>query len=152
MAQPSRMAMSEHRQVHIGPGDTVIFSASPIPGNEKLISKVIDMLFKLGANVIDNTDQRVHVSGHAAREELKMMLNLVKPKYFMPVHGEYRMLLSHANLAKEVGIPPENIIVTENGHVVNATPQRVNVGWQGASGARAHRRAGRWRCWQYCAA
>ena len=127
MAALSRMAMSEHRQVHIGPGDTVIFSASPIPGNEKLISKVIDMLFKLGANVIDNTDQRVHVSGHAAREELKMMLNLVKPKYFMPVHGEYRMLLSHANLAKEVGIPPENIIVTENGHVVNATPQRVNV-------------------------
>ena len=152
MAALSRMAMSEHRQVHIGPGDTVIFSASPIPGNEKLISKVIDMLFKLGANVIDNTDQRVHVSGHAAREELKMMLNLVKPKYFMPVHGEYRMLLSHANLAKEVGIPPENIIVTENGHVVNATPAARERCWQGASGARAHRRAGRWRCRQYCAA
>lgn len=127
MAALSRMAMSEHRQVHIGPGDTVIFSANPIPGNEKLVSKVIDMLFKLGATVIDNNDQRVHVSGHASREELKMMLNLVKPKYFMPVHGEYRMLLSHANLAKEVGIPKENIIVTENGNVVLATRHRVNV-------------------------
>ena len=134
MAALSRMAMSEHRQVHIGPGDTVIFSASPIPGNEKLISKVSDMLFKLGANVIDNTDQRVHVSGHAAREELKMMLNLVKPKYFMPVHGEYRMLLSHANLAKEVGIPSENIVVTENGSVVMATRNRVSVAGKVPSG------------------
>ena len=134
MAALSRMAMSEHRQVHIGPGDTVIFSASPIPGNEKLISKVIDMLFKLGANVIDNTDQRVHVSGHAAREELKMMLNLVKPKYFMPVHGEYRMLLSHAKLAKEVGIPSENIVVTENGSVVMATRSRVSVAGKVPSG------------------
>ena len=134
MAALSRMAMSEHRQGHIGTGDTVIFSASPIPGNEKLISKVIDMLFKLGANVIDNTDQRVHVSGHAAREELKMMLNLVKPKYFMPVHGEYRMLLSHAKLAKEVGIPSENIVVTENGSVVMATRSRVSVAGKVPSG------------------
>ena len=134
MAALSRMAMSEHRQVHIGPGDTVIFSASPIPGIVQLISKVIDMLFKLGANVIDNTDQRVHVSGHAAREELKMMLNLVKPKYFMPVHGEYRMLLSHAKLAKEVGIPSENIVVTENGSVVMATRSRVSVAGKVPSG------------------
>ena len=134
MAALSRMAMSEHRQVHIGPGDTVIFSASPIPGNEKLISKVIDMLFKLGANVIDNTDQRVHVSGHAAREELKMMLNLVKPTHFMPGHGEYRMLLRHAKLAKEVGIPSENIVVTENGSVVMATRSRVSVAGKVPSG------------------
>ena len=134
MAALSRMAMSEHRQVHIGPGDTVIFSASPIPGNEKLISKVTDMLCKLGATVIDNKDELVHVSGHAAREELKMMLNLVKPKYFMPVHGEYRMLQNHANLAKEVGIPPENIIVTENGNVVNATRNRVSISGKVPSG------------------
>ena len=134
MAALSRMAMSEHRQVHIGHGDTVIFSASPIPGNEKLISKVTDMLFKLGANVIDNTDQCVHVSGHACREELKMMLNLVKPKYFMPVHGEYRMLLNHALLAKEVGIPQENIVVTENGNVVLATRSRVSVSGKVPSG------------------
>ncbi len=127
MAALSRMAMSEHRQIRIGEGDTVLFSANPIPGNEKLVSKVIDMLCKLGATVIDASEAKVHVSGHAYSEELKLMLNLVKPKYFMPVHGEYRMLMSHARLGKEVGIPSENIIVAENGSVVLATRNRVSI-------------------------
>jgi ribonuclease J len=127
MAALSRMAMNEHRQIHIGQGDTVIFSANPIPGNEKLVSRVVDMLFKLGANVIDGSEERVHVSGHAAREELKMMINLVRPKYFMPVHGEYRMLKAHAQLAKEVGIPAQNIIVAENGCVVQAASNKISI-------------------------
>lgn len=127
MAALSRMAMSEHRQIQIGQGDTVLFSANPIPGNEKLVSKVIDMLCKLGADVIEASEQRVHVSGHAYREELKMMINLVQPKYFMPVHGEYRMLLSHAKLAKEVGIPSENVVVAENGSIVVAGRNRVSI-------------------------
>lgn len=125
MAALSRMANSEHRQVRIKPGDTVLFSANPIPGNEKLVSNVIDMLCKLGADVISGKDANVHTSGHACREELKMMLNLVKPKYFMPVHGEFRMLEHHAKLAEEVGIPSKNIIVTEIGTVVTANKNRI---------------------------
>lgn len=127
MAALSRMANGEHRQVRIMPGDTVLFSASPIPGNEKLVSKVIDMLCKLGANVIQGSEARVHTSGHACREELKMMLNLVKPKYFMPVHGEYRMLEMHASLAEEVGISQKNIVVAENGSIVTAGKNRVSL-------------------------
>lgn len=127
MAALSRMAMSEHRQIKIGKGDTVLFSANPIPGNEKLVSKVIDMLIKLGADVIQGPSPRVHVSGHACREELKMMLNLVKPQFFMPAHGEYRMLLSHAKLAQEVGIPKENIIIADNGSVVQAMKKKISI-------------------------
>lgn len=127
MAALSRMAMSEHRQIKITPRDTVLFSANPIPGNEKTVSKVIDMLCKLGADVIQGSDKKVHVSGHACREELKLMLNLVKPKYFMPVHGEYRMLQEHANLAKEVGIPAENVIISENGSIVLASADKISL-------------------------
>lgn len=126
MAALSRMAMSEHRQIKIGPGDTVLFSANPIPGNEKLVFKVIDMLCKLGAEVIHGSDAKVHVSGHACREELKMMLNLVRPKYFLPAHGEYRMLLEHAKLAQEVGIESKNIVIAENGTIVLATQQKIS--------------------------
>lgn len=127
MAALSRMANGEHRQVRIKAGDTVLFSANPIPGNEKLVSKVIDMLCKLGANVIQGSEARVHTSGHACREELKMMLNLVKPRYFMPVHGEFRMLEMHAKLAEEVGIPKKNIVVTEIGSVVTANKNKISI-------------------------
>lgn len=118
MSALTRMAMSDHRQVKIEEGDTVILSASPIPGNEKLVARVIDMLYRLGARVIAGSANGVHTSGHACREELKMMLNLVKPKYFIPAHGEYRMLVKHKQLAMEVGIPEENIFIAENGSVI----------------------------------
>lgn len=127
MAALSRMANGEHRQVRIKQGDTVLFSANPIPGNEKLVSRIIDMLCKLGANVINGSDAKVHTSGHACREELKMMLNIVRPKYFMPVHGEFRMLEMHAKLGEEVGIPAQNIVVGENGAVVLAGRDRVGL-------------------------
>ena len=118
MSALTRMAMSDHRQVKIEEGDTVILSASPIPGNEKLVARVIDMLYRQGAKVIAGSSNGVHTSGHACREELKMMLNLVKPKYFIPAHGEYRMLMKHKQLAVEVGMPEENVFIAENGSVI----------------------------------
>ena len=118
MSALTRMAMSDHRQVKIEEGDTVILSASPIPGNEKLVARVIDMLYRQGARVISGSASGVHTSGHACREELKMMLNLVKPKYFIPAHGEYRMFVKHKQLAVEVGIPEENVFIAENGSVI----------------------------------
>jgi len=118
MSALTRMAMSNHRRVQIEPGDTVIISATPIPGNEKLVSRTINQLFKLGAEVIYESVSGIHVSGHASREELKLMLNLVKPKFFVPVHGEYRMLIKHAQLAQEVGISHSNIFVAENGNIL----------------------------------
>ncbi len=105
MAALSRMAASEHRQIQIVPGDTVIISAHPIPGNERLVGRTINQLYKLGAQVVHGETHGVHVSGHAAQEELKWMLNLCRPKYFVPIHGEYRMLWQHAQLAATVGVP-----------------------------------------------
>jgi len=121
MAALTRMANHSHRQISIYPGDTVILSASPIPGNEKAVSRNIDQLFKLGAKVIYEAISGMHVSGHASQEELKLMLSMVKPKYFIPVHGEYRMLVKHAELAEQVGIPRENIFVAEIGSVIEFT-------------------------------
>lgn len=121
MSALTRIAMADHRQVDILPGDTVIISATPIPGNEKLVARIIDQLFKLGAKVIYEGASGIHVSGHPSQEELKLMLNLVRPKFFIPVHGEYRMLKRHAELAKELGIPGENIFVAENGQVLEFT-------------------------------
>ncbi|HWQ41587.1 MAG TPA: ribonuclease J [Desulfosporosinus sp.] len=121
MAALTRMAMHNHRQISIYPGDTVILSASPIPGNEKAVSRNIDQLFKLGAKVIYESISGMHVSGHASQEELKLMLTMVKPKYFIPVHGEVRMLMKHAELAEQVGIPRENIFVAEIGNVIEFT-------------------------------
>jgi len=121
MAALTRMAMHNHRQISIYPGDTVILSASPIPGNEKAVSRNIDQLFKLGAKVIYESISGMHVSGHASQEELKLMLSMVKPKYFIPVHGEYRMLMKHAELAVQLGIPRENIFVSEIGNVIEFT-------------------------------
>lgn len=134
MSALTRMAMSDHRRVQIEPGDTVIISANPIPGNEKLVARVVDMLSKLGAEVIHGRDANVHVSGHACREELMMLLNLVKPQYFMPVHGEYRMLLKHAQLAEQVGMPKENIFVAENGNVLELNKDYGRLNGKVASG------------------
>ncbi len=110
-----RIAYHEHRFIKIAPGDMVIVSAKPIPGNEKSVQNTINQLFKCGADVYYEKISGVHVSGHAAREELKFLLNMVKPRYFVPVHGEYRHLKHHACLAEEVGIPQENIFILENG-------------------------------------
>ncbi|MCL6638460.1 MAG: ribonuclease J [Firmicutes bacterium] len=118
MSALTRMALSDHRQVEIVPGDTIVISATPIPGNEKLVARIVDQLFKQGARVIYESVSGIHVSGHPSQEELKLMLNLVRPKFFVPVHGEYRMLIKHAELAKEVGVLPENIFVAENGQVL----------------------------------
>ena len=127
MSALTRMSMSDHRKVGIVPGDTVIISASPIPGNEKLVSKTIDNLMKLGANVIYGRNQGIHVSGHASREELKLMHNLVRPKFFIPVHGEYHHLVQHARLARELGMPKENIFISENGQILEFTRDKGQV-------------------------
>lgn len=121
MSALSRMAFGDHRQVEVLPGDTVIISATPIPGNEKLVSRIIDHLFKLKAKVIYEGSSDIHVSGHPSQEELKLMINLLRPKYFIPVHGEYRMLKKHAELAQLLGIPEENIFVGEIGQVFSFT-------------------------------
>lgn len=123
----SRIAASEHRKVDIMPGDMVIISASPIPGNEKSIFKVINELFKKGAEVIYESLAEIHVSGHACREELKLIHNLIKPKFFMPVHGEYRHLKQHANLANKLGVPMENIFIMEIGKVLELTSDSARI-------------------------
>ena len=120
-----RMAFSEHKQIHIDAGDRVIISASAIPGNENTISRVIDELFHKGAEVIYDRHTDLHVSGHACQEEQKMMLALVRPKYFIPVHGEYRMLVKHAELGKMMGVAPKNVIIAENGQVIEFTKKGI---------------------------
>lgn len=117
----SRIAMSEYRKIDIITGDTVIISANPIPGNEKSVSRTIDILFRQGAEVIYDKSSGAHVSGHASQEELKLMHNLIRPRFFVPIHGEYRHLIKHAKLAEELGMPKENIIVAENGHILEFT-------------------------------
>ncbi|REK76564.1 ribonuclease J [Paenibacillus paeoniae] len=120
MSALTRMARSTHRKVDILPGDTVIIAATPIPGNERYVGRTVDELFRLGANVIygPGSVSGVHVSGHGSQEELKLMLNLIKPKYFIPIHGEYRMLRQHAKLGEAIGMERENIFVVDNGDTV----------------------------------
>lgn len=127
MSALTRMAMSDHRKVTIAPNDTVIISATPIPGNEKLVSKTIDNLMRLGANVVYGRDKGVHVSGHASQEELKLMHNLVRPKFFIPVHGEYHHLVQHAKLAESLGMPKDHIFMGENGVVFEFTRDKGTV-------------------------
>lgn len=115
MSGLARMANRDHRFVEIQPGDTVIVSASPIPGNEEYVARTIDNLFKAGANVIYHAIKHAHVSGHASAEELKLMLGLTKPRNFIPMHGEFRMLVQHGRLAIETGVLPENVFIIENG-------------------------------------
>jgi ribonuclease J len=120
MSALTRMARSTHRKIDIMPGDTVVIAATPIPGNEKYVGRTVDELFRLGANVIygPGSVSGVHVSGHGSQEELKLMLNLIKPKYFIPIHGEYRMLRQHSILGEAVGIAKENIFLLDNGDTV----------------------------------
>jgi ribonuclease J len=127
MSALTRMANSDHRKVTIMPGDTVIISATPIPGNEKGVSRTVDSLYKLGAEVIYEKEMGIHVSGHASQEEIKLMHNLVRPKFFMPVHGEYRHLVKHKKLAIDLGMPKENIIIAENGSVVDLTAKSISI-------------------------
>ena len=134
MSALTRMAMNDHKKVGIMPGDTVIISATPIPGNEKLVSRTINHLYKLGAEVIYEKSNGVHVSGHASQEEIKLMHNLVRPKYFIPVHGEYRHLIKHANIAKDLGMPKENIVIAENGSVIELSKEGINVAGKIQSG------------------
>jgi ribonuclease J len=122
MSGLARMANRDHRFVEIQPGDTVIVSASPIPGNEEYVSRTIDNLFKAGANVFYHTIKRAHVSGHASQEELKLMLGLTKPRYFIPIHGEFRMQVQHGRLAIETGVLPENVFIIENGQPIEIDP------------------------------
>lgn len=121
MSALSLMATEEHKQITIEKGDTVIISARVIPGNERAIARIINLLFKLGADVLYEEIAPIHVSGHPCQEELKIMLNLVRPKYFIPIHGEYRHLVFHAELAEKVGLLKENIFVIEDGQVVEFT-------------------------------
>ena len=125
MSALARMANSEHRKVNIIEGDTVIISATPIPGNEKLVSKVINQLLQKGADVIYKALAEIHVSGHACKEELKLMQCLVKPKFFIPVHGEYRHLKQHGELAMTLGMPENHIIIPENGGIIEVTRNSI---------------------------
>ena len=123
-----RMAMHEHRSLQIRRGDTVIISATPIPGNEVLVSRTVDNLFRLGANVYYSSLRDVHVSGHGSREDYRLMLSLTRPKFFVPVHGEYRHLVLHARLAADMGVPEENICIVESGQVLELTADSLRVG------------------------
>jgi ribonuclease J len=125
MSALTRMAFSDHRKVAVGPNDYVIISATPIPGNEKTVSRVVNELMKLGSEVVYEKMYDVHVSGHACREELKLMLGIVKPQYFIPVHGEQKHLLKHAGLAEQMGIPSSNVVIADNGVQVEVCKDHI---------------------------
>ncbi len=121
------MSMGQHKHINLGPKDLVAVFATPIPGNERLVSNTINRLFACGCDVVYEKDREIHVSGHASREELKMLLNMVRPKYFVPVHGEYRHLVRHSQLAQEVGIPARDTFVLEKGDVLSITKRQARV-------------------------
>ncbi len=129
-----RMANRDHRQVHILRGDTIVISATPVPGNEGLINRTVDNLFKQGAQVLYDKVARVHVHGHASQEELKLLLNLVRPTFFVPIHGEYRHLSLHAKLAQSVGIPKDNTFILEDGDILEISPEAGKITGKVASG------------------
>jgi ribonuclease J len=123
-----RLSAGTNRQFDLKPGDTVVLSSHPIPGNEETISKTINRLLRRGANVIYDAIAPIHVSGHAAQEEQKLLINLVRPKHFIPIHGELRQLKRHGKLAVEVGVPEENVVVVENGQIVELSGGKVKLG------------------------
>jgi ribonuclease J len=127
MSALARLANASHRKLEIIPNDTVVIAATPIPGNEKLVSRTIDNLFRRGAKVIYEDVSGIHVSGHGSQEELKLMLNLLRPKYLIPVHGEYRHLIHHADIAEKLGIKRENIFIVENGSVLEFSASQGRV-------------------------
>ena len=135
MSGLSRMAFAEHKKLEIRPSDMVIVSATPIPGNEKSVSRVINQLVRTGADVIYEALAEVHVSGHARQEELKLIHALTKPRFFIPVHGEYRHLYHHANLAVTMGMNPENVLIPDTGSVIEVTPDRMRTVGSVPSGA-----------------
>src|SRR5260370_17970845 len=123
----TRIANQDHRLVRIQPNDTVILSATPVPGNEKMVNRTINNLFRQGAEVFYQGISNVHVSGHAAQEELKLMLALLRPKFFLPIHGEYRQLVLHAKLAYSLGIPADHIIFAEDADIVDLTKDEFKI-------------------------
>jgi ribonuclease J len=134
MAAMTRIANQDHRQIKIRQGDTVVFSANPIPGNTIAVVNTIDKLMMLGAKVIYGRDKGIHVSGHGSQEDQKLMLALTRPKFFLPVHGEHRMLVKHAETAQSMGIPAENMVIINNGDVVELTQDNIKIGGKVPSG------------------
>jgi ribonuclease J len=135
MSALTRIARHDHPRVEIRPNDTVIMASTPVPGNEKTVARTVDDLYREGAHVIQPPYDQVHVSGHASQEELKMMINMVKPQYFVPIHGEYRNLVRHADLAIELGVPEENTFVVENGAVLEFSSYHGRLAGKVTSGA-----------------
>lgn len=134
MAALSRIAALEHKKIQVSEGDTVVLSAHPIPGNEKSVAKVVNQLFERGANIVYDGESDIHVSGHAKREELKLIHRIIKPKFFMPVHGEYRHLYIHGELAQELGMPAENVVLMKNGAVLEVSRNECQINGQVPSG------------------
>lgn len=142
MAAMTRIANGEHRQIKIKQGDTVVFSANPIPGNTIAVVNTIDKLMIQGAHVVYGRDKGIHVSGHGAQEDQKLMLALTRPKFFVPVHGEHRMLVQHAKMAHNMGIPVENTVIVNNGDVVEVTENSIGVNGKVPSGIELVDRSG----------
>jgi ribonuclease J len=142
LAATTRISKGEHRQIKIRPGDTVVFSANPIPGNTIAVVNTIDRLMMLGAKVIYGRQHGIHVSGHGAQEDHKLMLALTRPKFFVPVHGEHRMLVKHAQMAQSMGIPAENMVVIDNGDIVELSEDSIGIGGQVPSGLQLVDQAG----------
>ena len=134
LAAMTRISRGEHRQIKIRPGDTVVFSANPIPGNTIAVVNTIDRLMMKGANVIYGRQHGIHVSGHASQEEHKLMLSLTKPKFFVPVHGEHRMLVKHAQMAQQMGVPADNTVIVDNGDIIELTAESIAVAGQVTAG------------------
>lgn len=142
MAAMTRIANCEHRQIKIKQGDTVVFSANPIPGNTIAVVNTIDKLMIQGAHVVYGRDKGIHVSGHASQEDQKLMINLTRPKFFVPVHGEHRMLIQHAKMAQNMGVPAENMVILNNGDVVELTEESIAITAQVPSGIELVDRSG----------
>ena len=142
LAAMTRISRGEHRQVSVREGDTIVFSANPIPGNTVGVVNTIDRLMMQGAKVIYGRREGIHVSGHGAREDHKLMLNLTRPKFFVPVHGEHRMLVEHAGMAKAMGVPEENIVIIKNGHIIELTQDSIGINGEVPSGIELVDRAG----------